>query len=42
MIGWLMMGFVPSLLMMEVGLRLGKRKMVKEIKHLNEMNVFAA
>ena len=40
MIGWLMMGFAPSLLLMEIGCRMGKRKVVKEIRHLREMDLF--
>jgi hypothetical protein len=41
MIGWLMMGFAPSLLLMEIGCRIGKRKAVKEIKQLKDMDLFA-
>jgi hypothetical protein len=38
MVGWLMAGFVPSLLIMESSYRMGISKTLKRMGHLKEVN----
>jgi hypothetical protein len=40
MVGWLMAGFVPSLLIMESSYRMGISKTLKRMGHLKEVNFF--
>ena len=41
-VGWLMMSFIPSLLLMEIGCRIGKGKVVRKIKHFERKRPFAS
>jgi hypothetical protein len=42
MVGWLLAGFVPSLLIMESSYRIGKSKTLKRMEHLKEVDFFTA